>query len=438
VASALSEHTSCPDCHRAIDAPSGFALWCEHCEWNLDSNLGPQAHSVFEKFYMNLSEKWGQSLFQHLIAHNLFEKQPPARTLRIAQAISIGVLMLYGLVWVVSLALLGLGLTYKVAFVAGLLGLGIGFFLWPWRKSALPEGIGPSELPELRKLLRTIAERINAPVPKIICITDEYNASVQEIGYRRTPVLSIGLPLWDMLVEAEKIDLLAHELGHLANQDPLRAKWIHPALMLIFNTGNLICPDEVLPALLAEDFLFFEDASAFHAARLLEVPIKMLLVLVAKGIWTIGHGLLILLWQESQRAEYKADLFGLKFIPLNTLCESMGKMELGSFFYGHAQDWLIKKKPAEQLLPEALKKWERLPAKEKQRYRVLMHKEKHRIDATHPPTLYRIQMLEAQVKYVQQYPLESPNWEALNAEIEPYRLNIAERILDRLRDRLYA
>lgn len=434
----MSTFDTCSDCGFRFEKIPGYAVWCEACHWNLTPEADRPPTTIFEKYYEQLSERRGRALFLSLSTQDLSQPLPNSTGFLWAQTLAIMVWLGYLSLGLFSLYLLWLGRIYTVALCAGLLGLGVSYFLWPWRKQEQPpEGHEPSAFPELNKLLTTIAARIGAPVPEKIYLSEAYNASVQEMGWRRTPVLEIGLPLWEMLEEHEKIDLLAHELGHLANADPLCTRWIHPALLLLFNAGDLICPEDIFPDLLSGQWFFRSEADLFHAAQLVEIPVKMLLVCVAKMFWGLGHLLLLLVWQESQRAEYRADLFGLKLAGLSKALQGMEKMELATFFYHHAQDSLLKKKPPQDLLIAAHQKWKQLPAKEKQRYRVLMQQEHHRIDATHPPTLFRMQMLEAQKAHFAYDPIPTPHWERLEAELAPYRLPIAEKIYDQLRDNMY-
>ncbi|MEH0931359.1 M48 family metallopeptidase [Micromonospora sp. CPCC 205558] len=80
------------------------------------------------------------------------------------------------------------------------------------------------EAPQLHRLVREVADAAGTPVPDVICADLTINAGVGRLGWRQRSVLVIGIPLWVMLPRPARVALLAHELGHLANGDPLRVR----------------------------------------------------------------------------------------------------------------------------------------------------------------------------------------------------------------------
>nr|WP_239542494.1 M48 family metallopeptidase [Micromonospora terminaliae] len=89
--------------------------------------------------------------------------------------------------------------------------------------------IAERDAPQLHRLVREVAAAAGTPVPDVICADLNINAGVARLGWRQRSVLVVGMPLWLMLPRPARVSLLAHELGHLANGDPLRVRRTLPA-----------------------------------------------------------------------------------------------------------------------------------------------------------------------------------------------------------------
>ncbi|RPI74688.1 MAG: hypothetical protein EHM45_17760 [Desulfobacteraceae bacterium] len=53
-------------------------------------------------------------------------------------------------------------------------------------------------------------------------INEEFNAGFTQAGWKRRKIYYIGLPLWSVLDNHEKIALMAHEVAHKVNGDAAR------------------------------------------------------------------------------------------------------------------------------------------------------------------------------------------------------------------------
>ena len=85
--------------------------------------------------------------------------------------------------------------------------------------------------PALLDLVEKIARTLQAPVPDVVLVTNDFNASVTEVPRRSvfglpTRYLSVGLPLLDAMSTAEAGAVLAHEMAHLARGDSEAQTWV--------------------------------------------------------------------------------------------------------------------------------------------------------------------------------------------------------------------
>ena len=76
-------------------------------------------------------------------------------------------------------------------------------------------------------------------------------------------------------------------------------------------------------------------------------------------------------------------------------------------------------------------------ARERDRRRRIARLESSRLDMTHPPTAFRIDLLERRPKLLPRVVLDPAASNAVDAELGPYRRSFAETLIDEARDRLY-
>jgi len=91
--------------------------------------------------------------------------------------------------------------------------------------------VSRSQAPELYRWLDDLAAEVGAPRVDRVLVDTRLNAFASErrVGrFRHERIVGIGLPLLDVLEPDEAKAVLAHELGHLRNQDS-RTAWIYRA-----------------------------------------------------------------------------------------------------------------------------------------------------------------------------------------------------------------
>ncbi|MDG4780758.1 M48 family metallopeptidase [Micromonospora sp. WMMD961] len=162
------------------------------------------------------------------------------------------------------------------------------------------------EAPQLHRLVREVADAAGTPVPDVICADLSLNAGVARLGWRQRSVLVIGIPLWVMLPRPARLSLLAHELGHLANGDPLRVR--RTLLARTFGTRAVMATGGRNPwqrAIRASESL---ASNVSGTAVLFGMIVNGIVALVNVAGATAQLLVDSVAMPDSRRAEYRADL----------------------------------------------------------------------------------------------------------------------------------
>ena len=127
-----------------------------------------------------------------------------------------------------GLMLIYIGWPHLLALIVGAILIAVGWWLFP-RRAKLPNGcLSREDLPDTFAMFDQISAGMNAPLITKLLLDDDFNAAVAVI--RRERVLVIGALLWATLEDDQKIAVLAHEIGHLVNNDPTRSGFVGAAL----------------------------------------------------------------------------------------------------------------------------------------------------------------------------------------------------------------
>jgi Zn-dependent protease with chaperone function len=103
-----------------------------------------------------------------------------------------------------------------------------------WVSVPPPKGrvLARAEAPTMFAEIDAVRRAVNAPAPHRVIITDELNASVQQVprlgifGWNRS-YLAIGLPLLSSLTRDQFRAVLAHEFGHLSRSHARFGSWMY-------------------------------------------------------------------------------------------------------------------------------------------------------------------------------------------------------------------
>jgi Zn-dependent protease with chaperone function len=210
---------ACPECGTGIPTDSRFAAWCAGCDWNVDPQRSQEKPSRLDRMRRALARRHGEKLLAELTAGGtLRARRDVPSLLAYAVALTVHALTLalvVGGVWFLVRGWGGMGM------VPGVLFLALGWHLVP-RMPGLPENVPVllrTDAPELFALVDQVAAVAGTRGVDAIAVDAEINASVQNYGVRGRRLLTLGLPLWEILTPQQRIALLGHELGHYGNGD---------------------------------------------------------------------------------------------------------------------------------------------------------------------------------------------------------------------------
>ena len=350
-------------------------------------------------------------------------------SLVVATAFSVIVLLaaasLFGL-GLVTLFASDLAWPARILIGAPLLGLG---WLGRPRWTKLPAGCQKAEdYPALNRLLRTVAGALRLAAPSCVAVDSAFNASIGRFGLKGDTLLTLGLPLAAALEPQELVALIGHELGHLAAGDPQRHWLIGTTVNILANWHDALHPG----VLWAVRPTFFEQLYTFLANLLL----LGLATLVRPPLWVLS----LLLWRESQRAEYRADQIAAGLAGRRALASLFRKLGRA----GQVDDVVQARALSSRQRPGARDLITRIheldwrvsngpPTDAEAGYVVERDLE---ADASHPPRGYRLDLLFAHGPEAATVTLGQGEFEAIRAELQTRAADVEARLIDGYLSRL--
>jgi len=291
---------ACPHCDTALVTERGAQPWCPACEWNLD-RYEPDRRPP------ELGLRWFDRR-SHRLAYRLTTREYARLVGRpVGRAGGGGprVVLLVAAVFLLAtiLALLALGGYLVVTdfpslrIVPGALLILVALALWPRLGRLDPHRteVTRDAAPALFGLVDEVAAAVGAPVPQVVTIDSDFNASAGAVGWRRRRVLRLGLCLWGVLPPQQRVALLGHELGHFVNGDVRRGPLTRIPLTTLGTLAELLRP----------------APGATRGAGLVGMLGELFAATVMAGLRSLVLAVhIVLVWvglRDAQRAEYLAD-----------------------------------------------------------------------------------------------------------------------------------
>ncbi|NUP49676.1 MAG: M48 family metalloprotease [Catenulispora sp.] len=295
---------TCPDCAERLYRVDNGPSWCPACEWNL-GNLGEA---------LTAPRGWGWLVRRsHRTAFRLDQEQftkysarrpdgpEPSTVGRILLAVSLLLIAVVAATAAYGVVLITHG---GLAFVGGAALILVAVVLRP-RLGKLPKRghrLKRTDYPALYSLVDQVAQAAGAHAPDVIAVDFAFNASTWRAGIRQRRVLNLGLPLWLVLEPQQHVALLAHEIGHQVNGDPMRSLLVQPAMRTF---GALARYTHVSQR--SFDRVMYGSPRAAGRGALLELLIMLAMKLFSSICLLIHAALNALGFRDRQRAEYLAD-----------------------------------------------------------------------------------------------------------------------------------
>ena len=339
----------------------------------------------------------------------------------------VGAIALSLLIYAISLALGCLGVFILlldwpniILIVAGLLLIAALWVLRPRLGSIPKDAVRVEDFPSLYGLANRICDQMGTPHVSAIVVNEEFNAAFGQVGWWRKRVLWIGLPLWAILSPEERVAVLSHEMSHGANGDPARSLVVGGAIDTLTGWLQFLRPGYRAGSYGPEDL-----------SGLGEIATHYLLWSISFLVELVLYALLVLVWRNSQIAEYLADYLATKASGTTAMIRSLRKLAHGETFelfldtgvYGHSQGGR-----------EIIEKFSRfvasLPEQEVERLKRAGQFEGAKIDATHPPTAFRIAFLEVRDERAPSIGMSDEENARIDAELDHLKEPMGRRLID--------
>ncbi|MFC0549406.1 M48 family metalloprotease [Planotetraspora thailandica] len=420
----------CPSCSSPVQEDPRFTSWCPACNWNVDLEPAEERHgrsarrhearrtsdrAVVERLYAEVSDSTD--------ARPRHDKEHLA-AITIAGAVHLATLLLAaGSVWLLVAE------NPWVKFL-GLVGLAVTFVVRPrfGRFKRDKWSLSRDEAPRLYDLADRVATEIGAPPIDLIRVTPEFNASYGRTSLSRRSILTIGLPLWELLEPQERVSILGHEFGHARNGDTRRGIWLHSAENALVRLLHITYPGRTS---------FHSDLTSVIAdwvvSVMLFVPYKVTgLVLSLLRRFTLRAG---------QRAEYLADDLAARVGSSAASRSALATLVLGPSVELALQRMALapqKGGPVRAGSRDAERQdlWEKLrefvaSIPETERLRRFRASALHMtaVDESHPPTHLRVRLAAERPPVDGAIILAEPEITALETEMAPIRARVARAVL---------
>jgi heat shock protein HtpX len=367
----------CPQCRAMVPVYEGYTTWCDKCNWNVEIMELPPVYDLFDKLFISVNQKSSQRLFEKMVQEQTLKTK--------LTGTKIAAFFLAGCVHLITFSFAAIGILFIAITLPSLIGLfvAVPLFLITWVLLPNLSKLSGDTIPrEQYTTLYQIIDRINQALngPNVDGVYPEIylNAAYGQYGWKRRRILFLGLPLFAILNEREKVALLSHELAHGVNGDPSRGFFIGTAMYTLNQWYT------VLYALSRNQvgIWFFSWV------------INLISLLLEGIVWVLGYILNYLLWQDSQRAEYLADYLAATISGTEAQLTLLDKLHLKDGFKISLTRAYLNR-DGDNFFAEFQQRINRIPSREVERIRRAEKLANSRIDTTHPPTAHRVDFLKA-------------------------------------------
>jgi Zn-dependent protease with chaperone function len=320
-----------------------------------------------------------------------------------------------------GLALIAVHHETVVAIGAGVLLVAVGYYLRTPKHKNTKATLRRPDAPKVFGVLDDICAQLNAPRIDGIHVLAEVNAYMAE--YSKTErILGIGAPLWLALEPAERVALLAHEIGHLINHDPARGRLSYAALGTLARWHDLSHPPMLIDGATNSRF-YFEDRGLID---------RVFGFLYGTAIAALSRGFETLMFADSQRAEYLADLAAASVAGTAAKTELLRKLILSPLaedaltqtYFDGSKHIAVFDKMARAIADPIPEKANALNAE------AMMSL--HRIDSTHPPTRYRLDVVAAAGHPAPALDAAQMDWAGMDQELSAFFQRMERALLSQI------
>lgn len=412
----------CAQCGTVVPLDIGFTPWCERCDWNVVREAEKPGHRrLFDRFYAALGRRSATTLWRQLATASNDGRRLTISSLLggIVAAVVHAVTLLFLLTALYLLAagaaLIPASVGHPLLILGGLVLLLVTWIFRP-RTPRLPDGVLPrAQFPALYAVADRVAEQLGMRPLDGIFVEHDYNASFYRYGWRRRRMLGLGLPLWLVLEPQERVALIGHELGHDRSGDATRGRFVGGAIETLQSWHDILRPRR-----LAE--------GEWGLAAILGLPLQLaLLALAYIPLWG-SYLLALLFYRDKQRAEYRADLFGATISGTAAALAMLEKLHFGHVYFNIASGLYVN--PAKDVFGDLRNAIGQLPPRELERVRRESAKSRRSLDASHPPTVDRVSLLQARRVETAKVVLTASESERIDRELEKVAPDVRRALVE--------
>jgi Zn-dependent protease with chaperone function len=244
------------------------------------------------------------------------------------------------------------------------------------------------DAPVLFGVLDQIAAGVGAKPVHAVVADGSWNASYSSVGWRRRRVVTLGLPLWDVLSGDQKVAVLGHEFAHGVNGDARHGVIVGTSLATLARLYSLLLPDRLARARMRRS-----GGIAELAAQLTQ----MLLRGVIRAVFTTQQ---LISLRAGQRAEYLADAIGAQVGSPGSMADALDVMVTGTDTYqwaierrAHRKSQGVSRDSQPDFWDQLRSDLEAVPQTELERRRRVSEHALLDVTDTHPPARLRIRLL---------------------------------------------
>lgn len=429
--------TLCPGCGKVIPHEAGYVDWCE-CGWNLKPARVKESRNLLRRFYDALGKKRGRVVFERLVTSSDLHRHGFTVQTALLFLAAASVQLFTAALLVCGAYLICTNYTNPLLIVLGLSLIALAVTGRPRLGKVPAHCLAPDKFPELHKLVARIASLLKTSPPDCLVIDNHFNARVGRRGLRQRKVLFIGLPLFSVLGGQEQVALIAHELAHLVNGDPTRGVFVSITLKTLAEWHRLLARDHFWPRTPSGKARYGGRSfgMAGGIANLAEFLTNVLVHLLSYIPYLFLLALVHLSWDEQQRAEYLADRLGAQVSGTQAFISMSEKLLFSSRVRFVVQRGALNAR-SRDVIEELQADFKSIPAREYERMRRLAALEETKLNATHPPTAFRIGLLQAGEFHAPQHSLSERDEAALVEELKHFRPAVNRQLIDEYRRTLY-
>lgn len=354
--------------------------------------------------YRTLSQRLGKQLLDEMLGKNDF--RPGLSISRIGAFIVATIIYALWLAMLIGGAALTLNSAGFLFIPIGLALLVLCFATRP-RIPRMPKTYAaPQEYPKLFALVKRVAEALRTQNVHAIVFEPEYNAAFGRLGWRRHPVLFLGLALYETLDPPERLALIGHELAHGVNHDPMRGWYVGTAFYTVLGWFQILHVRE------RDGFLGTLINAGMYVFSF--IPLGL------------SYALAYLMWRDSQRAEYFADYLAAQVAGKDAQLGLLRKLRAGAHLEHLVHSMALN--PSDRNFFHEMRM--QVQANPNDAIEDMPDPDGYELEAAHPPTEYRIKFIRERGALKPSVIVTAKEWAALEAELEPARAEVQQELID--------